>query len=194
MTKQAIREEKEIQVYGMTCQHCVNHVTKTLEKLPSVENVQVSLVDSKATFDWDPKQVKMADVRHEIEEAGYSLEKIEEHEDLVEQRQEQQKNPEPEPENPRENAKLEQKQLFKISGMTCANCALTIEKGLKNMPGVKTVAVNFASEKLTVEMDPNMVKEEALLAKIKDLGYAAQSEDSGKQQFKVSGMSAQIVR
>ena len=41
MTEQAIREEKEIQVYGMTCQHCVNHVTKILEKLPSVEHVQV---------------------------------------------------------------------------------------------------------------------------------------------------------
>ena len=84
---------------------------------------------------------------------------------------------------------LEQKQQFKISGMTCANCALTIEKGLKAMPGVKTVAVNFASEKLTVAMDPNVVKEEALLAQIKDLGYAAQSEDGGKQQFKVSGMT-----
>ncbi|HUS90172.1 MAG TPA: heavy metal translocating P-type ATPase [Desulfosporosinus sp.] len=183
MTEQAIREEKEIQVYGMTCQHCVNHVTKILEKLPSVEHVQVSLAESKATFDWDPKQVNMADIRQEIEEAGYSLEKLaEEHEDPVEQQQEE---PEPEPENPQEQVKLEQKQQFKISGMTCANCALTIEKGLKTMPGVKTVTVNFASEKLTVEMDPNVVKEEALLAKIKDLGYAAQSEDSGKQQFKV---------
>jgi len=203
MTKQAIREEKEIQVYGMTCQHCVNHVTKTLEKLPSVEHVQVSLADSKATFNWDSKQVSMADVRREIEEAGYSLEKIEEHEDLIEQDKEQEAlevklrklESKTEPTSDQKNdtsrvqAKLQQKQLFKISGMTCANCALTIEKGLKNMPGVKAAAVNFASEKLTVEMDPNMVKEEALIAKIKDLGYAAQSEDSGKQQFKVEGMT-----
>jgi len=182
MTEQAIREEKEIQVYGMTCQHCVNHVTKILEKLPSVEHVQVSLADSKATFDWDPKQVNMADIRQEIEEAGYSLKKLaKEHEDPVEQEQEQEEL-ELEPENPQEQAKLEQKQQFKISGMTCANCALTIEKGLKTMPGVKTVAVNFASEKLTVEMDPNVVKEEDLLAKIKGLGYAAQSVDSGENK------------
>ena len=85
MTEQAIREDKEIQVFGMTCQHCVNHVTKILEKLPSVEHVQVSLADSKATFDWDPKQVNMADIHQEIEEAGYSLEKFaEEHGELVE--------------------------------------------------------------------------------------------------------------
>jgi len=195
MTDQPIREEKEISVYGMTCEHCVNHVTKILEKLPSVEHVQVSLTDSKATFDWDPKQVGMANIRLEIEEAGYSLEKLaEENADPVEQEQEQEQEvvaleQKPEPQNLQEQATLEQKQLFKISGMTCANCALTIEKGLKAMPGVKTVAVNFATEKLTVEIDPNLVKEETLLAKIKDLGYAAQSEDRGKKQFKVSGMT-----
>ena len=176
MTEQAIREEKGIQVYGMTCQHCVNHIAKILEKLPSVEHVQVSLADSKATFDWDPKQVNMADIRQEIEEAGYTMEKL------------------AEPGNPEETGDVsgpqiitesvagEQKQQFKISGMTCANCALTIEKGLKTMPGVKTATINFASEKLTVEMDPNVVKEEDLLSKIKGLGYAAQSEDSGKHK------------
>ena len=194
MKEPSYREKKEIQVYGMTCEHCVNHVTKTLEKLPSVENVQVSLVDSKATFDWDPLQVNMADVRQEIEEAGYSLEKlIEEHGDPIEEQQghEEAERPiETKPKNPPVEATLEQKQQFKISGMTCANCALTIEKGFKAMPGVKTVAVNFASEKLSVEIDPNVVKEEDLLAKIKDLGYGAHREDSGgKQQFKVSGMT-----
>jgi len=194
MKEPSHREKKEVQVYGMTCEHCVNHVTKTLEKLPSVENVQVSLADSKATFDWDPLQVNMTDVRQEIEEAGYSLEKLtEEHEEPIEEQREHEEAERPietKQENLPVEATLVQKQQFKISGMTCANCALTIEKGLKGMPGVKTVAVNFASEKLTVEMDTNLVKEEDLLAKIKDLGYGAHSEDDGgKQQFKVSGMT-----
>ncbi|HZK84572.1 MAG TPA: heavy metal translocating P-type ATPase [Desulfosporosinus sp.] len=191
MKEQSILEKKEIQVYGMTCQNCVNHVTKILENFPSVEHVEVFLQDSKATFDWDPKQVNMADVRREIEEAGYSMEKpAKEHENPAEQELEQKKE-EPKSENPLEQAKKEHKQQFKISGMTCANCALTIEKGIKTMPGVKTVAVNFASEKLTVEIDPNVIKEEDLLAKIKDLGYGAHSKDdeSGKKQFKVSGMT-----
>ena len=194
MSERINREEKEIPVYGMTCQHCVNHVTKILEKFPSVEHVKVSLAESKATFDCDPAQVDLSDVRQEIVEAGYSMENLEDE-------QKKQEEPTKEPKEPEEtldvsagfihpqSVTLEQKQQFKISGMTCANCALTIEKGLKAMPGVKTVAVNFASEKLTVVMDPNVVKEEALLAQIKDLGYAAQSEDGGKQQFKVSGMT-----
>ena len=183
MTKQAIREEKEIPVYGMSCQHCVNDVTKILGKFPSVEHIQVSLADSKATFDWEPDKVNLSDIRKEIEEAGFSMDKP------LETQVEEEKTVSFIPLEAITSAAGDQKQQFKISGMTCANCALTIEKGLQKMPGVKTAAVNFASEKLMVELDPNLVKEETLLAKIKDLGYAAQSENGGKQHFKVGGMS-----
>ena len=179
MTEQVNREEKGIQVYGMTCQHCVNHVTKILEEFPSVEQVQVSVEDSKAIFTWDPDKVNLTDIRQKIEEAGYSFEKL----------ADEQEEPKKSDIKVGATATAEQKQLFKISGMTCANCALTIEKGIKAMPGVKSVAVNFASEKLIVETDPNMVKDDDLVAKIKDLGYAAQSVDEGKQQFRVGGMT-----
>jgi len=196
MMEQAKRENKEIPVYGMSCQHCVNHVTKILEKFPSVEQVQVSLEDSKATFTWDPAQVNLSDVQQEFEEAGYSLENMAVGlDDQVSSEQVEEKDLgraediEELNETVGMSSKGEQKQLFKISGMTCANCALTIEKGLKSMPGVKSVAVNFATEKLTVEMDPDVVKENDLLTKIKDLGYGAQSADDGKQQFKVGGMT-----
>ncbi|GAB6155106.1 heavy metal translocating P-type ATPase [Desulfosporosinus burensis] len=197
-----VREKKEINVYGMSCQHCVNQVTKLLETFPSLEQVKVSLEDSKATFVWDPTQVNVEDIGHELEEAGYAMEKLADEKTVLlepdqkvpDQAKLDEKLVQKKPNIPHNQQTLtfatpEQKQQFKISGMTCANCALTIEKGLKTMPGVKTVAVNFASEKLTVEIDSSVVNEDALLAKIKDLGYAAQSEDSGKQQFKVGGMT-----
>ncbi|WP_242833184.1 heavy metal translocating P-type ATPase [Desulfosporosinus acidiphilus] len=185
----------------MSCQHCVNHVTKLLSSLPTVDQVKVSLEDSKASFVGDPSQIDMDALRHEIEDAGYSLEKPV---DETAEAAESSGSIEPQiagisPDEasgskiiPLESISLtpeETKQQFKISGMTCANCALTIEKGLKNMPGVSSAAVNFASEKLTVSIDPNLVQEETILAKIKDLGYGAQSEDAGKQQFKVTGMT-----
>lgn len=204
MIEQAVLEKKEIEVYGMSCQHCVNHVTKILEKYPSVKHVQVSLENSKANFDWDSTQVDLEDIRKDIEEAGYSMKKpadgqAESENAEIPEIPETTETAETSklccqaaqsPENQViESAEAEQKQQFKISGMTCANCALTIEKGIKSMPGVKTAAVNFASEKLLVELDPSVVKEETVLAKIKDLGYSAQSQGDGKQQFKVSGMT-----
>ncbi|TEB05551.1 Copper-exporting P-type ATPase A [Pelotomaculum schinkii] len=192
------QEEITIPVYGMTCEHCVRRVTKALEKLPGVENIRVSLADSKALFDFDRNQVSTEDITQAIEEAGYSTRPA-----PVEAAAEQ---PPPEaaglpdplilPETVSDNPSIDpgdhaQKKQFKVRGMTCANCALTIEKGVGKMKGVKSAAVNFASEKLTLELDPSVVSQEDILAKIKDLGYGAQSEDSegGKQQFKVSGMT-----
>ena len=34
-----------------------------------------------------------------------------------------------------------------ILGMTCANCALNIERGVKKLKGIKDVTVNFAAER-----------------------------------------------
>ena len=180
--------EKVINVQGMTCEHCVKHVAGALEKLPSIEQVQVSLENSQASFHYDPSQVTLVDIGTALEDAGYSMDKPE---DKPEDKETESAAPEDKEIGNTENTvTAEQKQQFKISGMTCANCALTIEKGIKNMPGVKTAEVNFASEKLSVELDPSVLKEEEILAKIKDLGYGAQTEgDGGKQRFKVSGMT-----
>ena len=38
---------------------------------------------------------------------------------------------------------------LKLSGMTCANCALKIETKLNNLKGVKRAVVNFAYEEAT---------------------------------------------
>ncbi len=42
-----------------------------------------------------------------------------------------------------------------ITGMTCANCVATVERGLKKQTGVQTAAVNLSSERATVTFDPS---------------------------------------
>lgn len=46
---------------------------------------------------------------------------------------------------------------LKIEGMTCASCAIRIEKGLGKVEGVKQANVNYAMEKATVTYDPSKV-------------------------------------
>jgi len=175
----------EIPVYGMSCEHCVRRVAKALEKLPGVADVQVSLTDSKAVLGIDSQRVGVEAITRAIEDAGYSTQS-ESHQEAEESQVESDIYQEGE-----QNPDAAQKKQFKVSGMTCANCALTIEKSVGKMKGVKSAAVNFASEKLALELDPSIVSEEQILARIKDLGYGAKSEDSegGQQQFKVSGMT-----
>ncbi|MCJ7668653.1 MAG: heavy metal translocating P-type ATPase, partial [Anaerolineae bacterium] len=57
-----------------------------------------------------------------------------------------------------------------ITGMTCANCALTIERNLNKVEGVEA-RVNFANERAKVIFDPEIVKSGDLLALVKELGY-----------------------
>ncbi len=62
---------------------------------------------------------------------------------------------------------------LKLSGMTCANCALKIENKLSSLEGVKNAVVNFANEEATLEYDPNTTNYDIMQAAVKDLGYRA---------------------
>jgi len=58
-----------------------------------------------------------------------------------------------------------------ITGMHCANCSLTIERNLKKLDGVAEANVNYANEKATVIFDPSVLDEEAVIARVRDVGY-----------------------
>ncbi|HAZ31673.1 MAG TPA: heavy metal translocating P-type ATPase [Dehalococcoidia bacterium] len=73
-----------------------------------------------------------------------------------------------------------------ITGITCASCAGTIEKGLSGMPGVSRVNVNPASEKASIEYDPGKVDARALMDTISGVGYGVRVE---KTTFSVGGMT-----
>jgi len=45
-----------------------------------------------------------------------------------------------------------------VTGMTCANCALNIERGVKKLEGVQKVNVNFAAEQATISFDPKNIE------------------------------------
>ncbi|MCB1180252.1 MAG: copper-translocating P-type ATPase [Leptospiraceae bacterium] len=67
-----------------------------------------------------------------------------------------------------------------VFGMTCANCALRIERGLSKLPGISEARVNFARE--TVFIQSGNVSKEEILSKIEDLGYSA--KDHSGENFK----------
>jgi Cu+-exporting ATPase len=58
-----------------------------------------------------------------------------------------------------------------ITGMTCANCVATVERNLKKLDGVRTASVNLATERASVEYDPELVDQEAMLERIRKVGY-----------------------
>jgi len=180
MAESLMREEKVVNVQGMTCEHCVKHVTKALEKLPSIEQVKVSLENSQASFNYSPSQVTLANIRTAIEDAGYSMENAE---NAPEDKESGSAAPEDKEIGSADEAVTdEQKQQFKISGMTCANCALAIEKKLKGTPGVQHAAVNFANETVTVEFDPKATNMRKIFEQVRDAGYIPLDNKADNQE------------
>ncbi len=60
-----------------------------------------------------------------------------------------------------------------ITGMTCAYCALNIERSVKKLRGVKEANVNFATERAHVEYIPTITTIDDIIAAIEGAGYRA---------------------
>jgi len=63
------------------------------------------------------------------------------------------------------------KTIIKITGMTCASCALSNEKILAKSKGITSANVNFANKKAIVEYDENILTEAQVKKIIIDNGY-----------------------
>ena len=49
------------------------------------------------------------------------------------------------------------KETIQIQGMSCAACVRRVEQGLSTLEGVNSASVNFATERASVEYDPDAV-------------------------------------
>ncbi len=73
-----------------------------------------------------------------------------------------------------------------VTGMHCANCSTTIERNLKKLPGVVEANVNYATEKAMVILDPSLLDEKALIARVRDVGYDVAT---ARLELPVTGMT-----
>jgi Cu+-exporting ATPase len=58
-----------------------------------------------------------------------------------------------------------------IRGMTCANCARTVERKLQGVPGVTQASVSLEAASATVEYDTELVKPEMCIKAVRELGF-----------------------
>ncbi len=68
---------------------------------------------------------------------------------------------------------METRTTFALKGMTCAACAVANERAVGRLKGVKTVSVNFATERMEVSFDTKEVDIAQIEAAVKKAGYEA---------------------
>lgn len=86
-----------------------------------------------------------------------------------------------------------EKITLRIEDMSCASCAIGLEKGLQETTGIEEAAVNFAAAKAYVKYDPDQLTPEAIVQRVTDAGYKGFVEEERSNLltlvFKIEGMS-----
>ncbi|MGF6446381.1 heavy metal translocating P-type ATPase [Paraburkholderia youngii] len=153
----------ELDIGGMTCASCASRVEKALTGLPGVARASVNLATERARVESDatlaPQQLADA-----VRKAGYEATPVA-NADVAEQTI---ATLAATPADTPPTTELE------IGGMTCAACALRVEKALAKVPGVARASVNLATETATVHPQGTASADAAaLVAAVRKAGYEA---------------------
>jgi Cu+-exporting ATPase len=152
----------ELDIGGMTCASCAMRVEKALAKLPGVARASVNLATERARVESDPTlgPQELADA---VRKAGYEATPVA-NADIAAQTTMNAATP----------AATSGITELEIGGMTCAACALRVEKALAKVPGVARASVNLATETATVHPQSTASADaEALIAAVRKAGYEA---------------------
>lgn len=139
----SVTKQLTVPVFGMTCANCVAAVERNSKKAGPVQDAAVNFASEKLTVVYDPAQSKANDVLAEVRQR---VERAGYH---------------------IPTATLD----LPILGMTCVNCANTIERRLKKTEGIVEASVNFATEKATVEYIVGMTGRGHMVAAVRKAGY-----------------------
>ncbi len=77
-----------------------------------------------------------------------------------------------------------------VSGMTCATCALRVEKALRSVPGVLGATVNLATERATVQGIGAAAAPAALIGAVQRAGYDAELTGDAAREARLEAEQA----
>ena len=75
---------------------------------------------------------------------------------------------------------------LKIGGMHCVGCVNSIQYSLSKIEGIKKFDINLATQKASIEFDPNVVELSRIETAIENTGYSLVYE---KFSLKISGIT-----
>jgi Cu+-exporting ATPase len=139
--------KKAFKVEGMTCSACANRVERVVKKLDGVNSANVNFATETLSVEFDETKSSNESIEAAVVKAGYGIKK---------------------------NLKT---YTFKVEGMTCSACANRVERVTKKLPGVQSSVVNFATEKLTVNINEDELGYAEINAAVDKAGYKLIKEE-----------------
>ena len=143
-------EKLQLDIKGMSCTSCAARVEKALLELDNVETASVNFATKKATVELNNRNKDI--LVKTVKEAGYSAEL------------------------PADDNNIGHE--FAVEGMSCASCAMTVEKALRSIEGVSFARVNFSDKKAVVSFNRELVNTLVLKNHVKNAGYLLSDSES----------------
>lgn len=140
-------DKKAFKIEGMTCSACANRVERVVKKLDGVDNANVNFATETLSVEFDNTKLNNENIEAAVVKAGYGIKK---------------------------NLKT---YTFKVEGMTCSACANRVERVTKKLSGVQSSVVNFATEKLTVNINEDEIGYAEINAAVDKAGYKLIKEE-----------------
>lgn len=85
------------------------------------------------------------------------------------------------------------KKSYQLGGVSCQVCVNKIEKKLSKLDGMKEAVANLSTEKLSVDYDESLLKDETITEVVKKLGYEIEEESDLKDvELDIDGISCQV--
>ncbi|MBY6837648.1 cadmium-translocating P-type ATPase [Clostridium botulinum] len=156
-------QKKSFKINGMTCSACANRVERVVGKLDGVEKSNVNFATETLSVEFDENKLQDKDIEEKVVKAGYSIKK---------------------------NIKTYN---LKVEGMTCSACANRVERVTKKIGGVQESNVNFATEKLTIVIDEDVIGYSDIKTAVEKAGYKLEKEDKAKEDKKESNPAKELL-
>ncbi|WP_226577986.1 heavy metal translocating P-type ATPase [Halobacillus litoralis] len=145
----------EYRVEGMDCPSCASTIEKGLQKLEGIHSIQVNYGTGKmAVGAEDPSIIQQIPGR--VRKLGFDAERLDSNRNM---------------------------ETYKVDGMDCSSCAMTIEKHLGKNPNVQRVRVNFSTGKMHVEHSTN---QKAIVKEVQKAGFDASLDSSDREDAQPS--------
>src|SRR5712692_10783326 len=142
---------------GMTCASCAMRIEKGLKKVPGVKDASVNLATEQAAVTYDPVRTTVEQMVQKVDAVGYKATPL-----VI-----------PTSKSVVKELEADSHIALDREGMTCASCAMRIEKGLYKVPGVKEASVNLATERADVTYDATLTDVKQIVLKVEAVGYKA---------------------
>ena len=87
-----------------------------------------------------------------------------------------------------------QKERYAVDGMSCANCAKSVETMLGSLDGVQEARVNFADSSVQVAFHPDKVQPQQMKQAIDEIGYKLVVEEDELTPEKIEAREAKHLK